>query len=343
MNVLVIGGTIFLGKHIVQTLLDRGHQVTIFNRGVHNADLFPDAEKLRGDRNGDISALEGRTWDAVIDTCGGIPRGVRATARMLSDSGHYTFISSISAFSDFSRPGIDESAPVGTLEDETVEEVTFETYGPLKVLCERAAEEEMPGRVLNVRPGLIVGADDWSDRFSYWPRRIARGGEVLVPGRPDAPVQIIDVDDLAEWIVRMVEEGKTGLYNATGPDFKLTMGEIVEECRRVSRSDAEFTWVPDEFLVREDVGQWMELPLWIAEDESMNGFSLVDCRKAIADGMTFRPLAETIRATLDWSATLPADRPTRAGMAPEREKDLLEKWHAEEAGSTVESNADAEA
>ena len=330
MNLLIIGGSIFLGKHLTQQAIARGHSVTLFNRGIHNPDLFPEAAKIKGDRNSDCALLAGGKWDAVIDTCGSFPRQITMVMDALRGNiGHYTFISSISAFSDFSTPGMDESGPVGSLEDETMEEVTFESYGPLKVLCERAVQQAMPGHALNIRPGLIVGRDDWSDRFSYWPRRIARGGQVLLPGKPEAPVQIIDVEDLAAWTLNMTEQGKSGLYSATGPGHQLTMADVADACRSVSGSDATFTWVPDEFLLREGVGQWMELPLWIAEDPAMAGFSQVDCGRAIADGLTFRPLAETVRAVLDWSATLPVDRQPRAGISAEREAELLKKWHAE--------------
>ncbi len=206
MKLLVLGGTVFLGRHLVEAATARGHSVTLFNRGQHNPELYPEVEKLRGDRDSDLSALQGRRWDAVIDTCGYLPRAVRASAELLADAvDHYTFISSISVYADFHTPAMDESAPVGTLADETVEEVTGETYGPLKALCEQAAERALPGRVLNIRPGLIVGPHDPTDRFTYWPVRVARGGEVLAPGRPHVPVQVIDGRDLAEWTVRMVE------------------------------------------------------------------------------------------------------------------------------------------
>ena len=189
MNLLILGGTVFLGRHLVEAALARGHAVTLFNRGQHNPDLFPEVERLRGDRDGDLQALEGRRWDAVVDTCGYVPRVVRASAEMLAPNvDHYTFISSISVYADTSKPGIDEQAPVGTLDDPTTEEVTGESYGPLKALCEQAAEAAMPGRVLNIRPGLIVGPHDPTDRFTYWVRRVAEGGEVLAPGNPHAPV-----------------------------------------------------------------------------------------------------------------------------------------------------------
>jgi 2'-hydroxyisoflavone reductase len=323
-KLLILGGTIFLGRHLVDAALARGHEVTLFNRGKHAPELYPEVEKLRGDRDGNLSALERRTWDAAIDTCGYVPRLVRASAERLSDSvGHYAFISSISVYADWSKPHMDESAPVGTLDDPTVEQVTGETYGPLKALCEQAAESALPGRALNVRAGLISGPYDGSHRFPYWPRRVARGGEVLAPGNPDAPVQLIDARDLAEWIVRMAEAGKAGVYNATGPGETLTMGQTLDECRRVTGSDVRFTWVPEETLLAAGVAPYTELPLWIPQSAGEPGHSTVDCRKAIAAGLTFRPLAETVRDTLAWDRTLPDDADRGAGMKPEREAELL--------------------
>jgi 2'-hydroxyisoflavone reductase len=329
MQLLILGGTIFLGRHLVDAAAARGHAVTLFNRGQHNPELYPDVEKLRGNRDGDLEALRGRRWDAVIDTCGYVPRIVRASAELLAPSvDHYTFISSISVYAGMQTPGMDESAPVGTLEDASVEEVTGATYGPLKALCEQAAETAMPGRVLNIRPGLIVGPHDPSDRFTYWPRRVARGGEVLAPGRPGRAVQIIDVRDLAEWTVRMVEGQQTGVYNATGPDHVLTMGEVLDACQDVSGSDARFTWVSEEWLREAGVAPWSELPLWVPEREENAGFSSIDCRQAFAAGLTFRPLTDTVRDTLAWVADLPADREPRAGLKPEREQELLAGWKA---------------
>jgi 2'-hydroxyisoflavone reductase len=328
MNLLILGGTIFLGRHLVESALRRGHKVTLFNRGQHNPELFPEVEKLRGDRTEDLSALEGRTWDAVIDTCGYVPRVVRRSAEALKDAvGHYTFISSISVYPDFSTPGMDETAPVGTLEDPTVEEVTGETYGPLKALCEQAVEEALPGRTLNIRPGLIVGPFDPSDRFTYWPRRVARGGEVLAPAGPDFPVEIIDARDLAEWNLDMIEQGKTGVYNATGPDYPLTLGEILETCKAVSRSDAQFVWMDEKFLLENKVGPWMELPLWVADEEGSR-FERLGSARAIADGLRYRPLEEIVRDTLEWDRTRPADVEYKAGMKPEREQELLNAWRA---------------
>lgn len=326
MKLLILGGTAFLGRHLVDAAQARGHEITLFNRGQRNPALFPDLEKLRGNRDGDLAALQGRRWDAVIDTCGFVPRIVRASAELLADVvDHYTFISSISVYADFRKRGMGEDAPVGTLEDETTEEVTNEAYGPLKALCEQAAERAMPGRVLNIRPGLIVGPHDPTDRFTYWPHRIAQGGEVLAPGRPERQVQFIDARDLAGWTIRMVEAKQTGVYNATGPDYSLTMGQVLEECRRQGGSDARLIWVDEKRLLEAGATPWMEVPLWIPEtDPDAPGFAATNCTKAFAAGLTFRPLADTVRDTLAWDATRPADVERRAGIKPEREAHYLQ-------------------
>ncbi|HJZ50545.1 MAG TPA: SDR family oxidoreductase [Roseiflexaceae bacterium] len=335
MKLLILGGTIFLGRYLVEAALAAGHDVTLFNRGQHNPELYPEVEKLRGDRDGGLAALRGRRWDAVVDTSGYLPRVARASAELLADAvDHYTFISSISVYPHFRSLGTDESAPVDTLDDPNIEEVTGETYGPLKALCEQAAEQALPGRTLVIRPGLIVGPHDYSDRFTYWVRRVAQGGEVLAPERPDWHTQIIDVRDLAEWTLRMAERRLVGVYNATGPAYDLSFGQLLDTCRAVSGSDARFTWVSEQFLVEQEVGAWIELPLWIPQsDPDMLGFSDVSCAQAIAAGLTFRDLATTVRDTLAWDATRSdeADPPSRAiqpraGLKPERERALLQAW-----------------
>jgi 2'-hydroxyisoflavone reductase len=257
-----------------------------------------------------------------------VPRIVRASAEALAGAvEHYTFVSSISVYASFSTIGIDEQAPVGKLADESVEQVDGETYGPLKALCEQAAEQALPGRVLNLRPGLIVGPHDPTDRFTYWPQRVAEGGAVLAPNRPEHGTQIIDVRDLAEWTVQMVEARQVGIYNATGPEYRLTMGQLLDACRAVSGSDAQISWVSERFLLDAGVQPWSELPLWVpAEDPSNAGFDAIDCSRAIAAGLRFRPLADTIRDTLAWAATRPADHAWRAGLAREREAELLAAW-----------------
>ena len=325
MKLLILGGTVFLGRHIVESALERGHEVTLFNRGQHNPDLFPHVEKLHGDRNGELSVLEGRQWDAVIDTSGFVPRIVRASAEALRNSvKHYTFISSISVFAQFDTIGLTEDAPVATLEDETVEEVTNETYGALKALCEQAVEQVMPGRALIVRPGLIVGPDDPTDRFTYWPARTVRGGEMLAPGRPDQQTQFIDVRDLAGWVVRMVETHKTGIYNATGPDYTLTWGQFLEECKSVANSSTNIVWVGNTFaadLMEKEVANFQP---WVPEEYA--SMRSVNCQKAFSEGLTFRPLADTIRETLIWKDASPTGKEMRSGLAPEQEEELLREW-----------------
>jgi 2'-hydroxyisoflavone reductase len=320
MKILVLGGTVFLGRHLVDAALARGHEVTLFNRGQHNAELYPELEKLRGDRDGDLTALQGRRWDAVLDPSGYVPRIVRASAELLAPNvSHYTFISSLSVYGETHTPGMDESTSLATMDDPTSENVQ-EHYGALKTLCEQTVESVMPGRALNVRAGLIVGPQDPTDRFTYWPRRVAQGGDVLAPGRPERFVQFIDARDLAEWTLRMVETGGAGAYNATGQHDVTTMADLLRTCKEVSGSDARFVWVEDAFLTEQGAGAWMELPLWIPEsDGAMTGFLRCSSDKAIRDGLRFRPLAETVRDTLAWDRSRPADTEHRAGMKPERE------------------------
>jgi 2'-hydroxyisoflavone reductase len=335
MRILVLGGTVFLGRAFVDAALAAGHEPTLFTRGRRNPDLYPDVEKLRGDRDGDLGALRGREWDAVVDTSGYVPRVVREGAELLRAAApHYQFVSSISASADFSTPGLNEDTPVAELEDPATEAVE-ENYGALKVACERVVQEVYGDGALIVRPGLIVGPHDPTDRFTYWPRRIAAGGDVLVPNPPERGIQFVDVRDLAEWMLRLAEQRTGGVYNATGPAEPLTMERFVEESRAVAGSDARFVWVDADFLVEQGVGPWMELPLWIPGDEYA-GFMETDVSRAVAAGLTFRPLAETIRATLDWDRARPdeekgvfrssAAAETSVGLRPERERELLAAW-----------------
>ncbi len=296
--------------------------MTLFNRGKSNPDLFPNCEHIIGDRDGGLGVLQDHRWewDAVIDTCGYLPRQVHAAASALAHRvNRYIFISSISAYADFSQMGIDEQSPTAVLEDETVETVTNETYGGLKAACEQAAEQAMEGRVLVIRPGLIVGPHDAIDRFTYWPYRVAQGGEMLAPGDAGQQTQFVDVRDLAAWTIHMVEEQKTGIYNATGPDYTLSMGQFLEACRQVTGSDTRFTWVKEDFLTSHDV----DLPNWVPD--AYKGLLAVNCQKAFQDGLRFRPLAQTIRDTLAWKR---ADGSAmRVGLTPEQEQTLLEAWH----------------
>ncbi len=326
MKILILGGTVFVGRHLVEAALNRGHEVTLFNRGQHNTELFPQVEKLRGDRDGDLEALRGRRWDVVIDTSGYVPRVVSASAELLAKAvDYYVFISTISVYPDtVQERNVDENGRLGTLEDETTEEITGDTYGPLKVLCEQAVERALPGRTLIIRPGLIVGPDDPTDRFTYWPVRVARGGEVLAPRPPDARAQFIDVRDLAEWTIRLAEDEQTGIYNATGPDYPLTMAHVLEESKRVSGSDAHIVWIDEAFLIEHGVEPWTGLPLWIPDAP---GFHDLNVDRAIAAGLTFRPLADTIRDTLAWYAERPEETELRVGLAPAAEQEVLQAWH----------------
>ncbi|MBK9924068.1 MAG: SDR family oxidoreductase [Anaerolineales bacterium] len=326
MNILVLGGTRFLGRHIVNSALARGHQITLFNRGKSNPNLFPNIEVILGDREHDIDKLSDRAWDAVIDTCGYVPRIVHESAVGLERSvGRYVFISSISVYPDsiLSKIGIDESDPVGKLEDETVEEITGETYGPLKALCEKLVFDMYGDRGLVVRPGLVVGPNDISDRFTYWPVRIAKGRDVLAPEKPDVPVQIIDVRDLSDFVIKLIETEATGIYNATGPEYELTLGAMLETCKQISGSDANFKWASVEFLKQNNVAEWSDMPVWIPNNEESQGFSRMNVSKGIKAGLKFRPLEDTVRDTLAWANTRPADHEWRAGLRSEREQELL--------------------
>jgi 2'-hydroxyisoflavone reductase len=324
MNILIIGGTKFLGRHLVESALARGHNVTLFNRGKTNPGLFPQVETILGDREHDIEKLAGRAWDAVIDVAGYYPRIVRLSATGLERAvGRYVFISSISVYADVSKIGIDESQPVGKIEDETIEEITGESYGPLKALCEKTVLDLYGERGLVIRPGLIVGPNDPTDRFTYWPMRVARGGEVLAPEKPEVLVQIVDVRDLSEFIIKLIEEKASGIYNATGPDHELTLGAMLDACQQVSGSDATYKWMSVEFMKQNKVEEWSDMPVWVPDIEENQGFSRVDVSKAIKAGLKFRPLADTVRDTIAWANTRPADHEWRAGLKPEREQELL--------------------
>lgn len=321
MKLFLLGGPRFLGRAIADVALERGHELTFFNRGTTNPDLYPGVERIIGDRAGYLTGLGERTWDAVIDTSGYLPNDVRASAEALAGCGLYCFVSSISVYADFARPN-DEDSQVAELGDLPADEVTNESYGALKALCEEAAREVFRERALVVRPGLIVGPHDPTGRFTYWPHRMARGGEVVAPAPPDRRTQVIDVRDLGEWIVELCERGSPGTFNATHPG--LMWSELLDSCRAVSGSDADVTWVPDEFLLEHEVGQWMELPLWLADPE-MAAADDVSVRRALDAGLTFRSLDETVRGALEQARTTDA-----AGLAPEREAELLAAWHGRE-------------
>ena len=316
MKLLVLGGTKFLGRHVVAHALAEGHEVTTFTRTSEVAGT----ESLHGDRDGDLDALRGHAWDGVVDTSGYVPRIVRQSAELLKDSvQRYVFVSSISVYADFSQP-ISESSPVAELEDPDTEEI-MEHYGALKAACERVVEDVYGDRSARVRAGLIVGPYDPTDRFTYWPRRIAAGGETLAPGDPEAPTLFVDARDLAAFLVQLALHGPGGVFNATGPAQPLTMRALFEQLRDALGSDAAFTWLDDETLLAAEVEPWTGLPLWLPGDDYA-GMAKADISRAVDAGLTFRPLAETARDTQAWDAAEPGERPT---LSRERETEILTK------------------
>ena len=339
MKLMIIGGTRFVGRHLVAAALARDHEVTLFNRGNYSIDAV---ETIRGDRHNDddLAKLKAHRWDVVIDTCGHLPRAVRAATEILSGSvDRYVFISSQNAYASVSVAGVDETHPRATLTSDQLDAANaIDTsgqpnygalYGGLKALCEKAAEEVMPNRVLIIRPGLIVGPYDYTDRFTYWVARVARGGEVLAPGRPKRFVQFIDARDLAKWIVSMAERKATGIYNANRAPAELTMQSVLDECKSVSDSDASFTWASEDFLLQENVSAWSSMPLWLPEEAAphLKGFMFVNCDKAIASGLVIRPLSGTIGDTLAWYQTTRLNQELKAGITGDKEQTLLRKWH----------------
>ena len=329
LKVLVLGGTRFLGPEVVWAALARGHAVTLLNRGKTDPRAFPSLPALRGDRDGDMSALEGKTFDAVVDTCAYVPAQVRRVARALGGRvGHYTLVSSVSVYAAFGKsPGaITEDSPTARVPDEAAEEVTGGTYGALKALCEREAEAAWPGRTAAVRPGLIAGPGDPTDRFAYWPVRVGRGGEVLAPGDGEAEVQVIDVRDLAAWIATLAEAGDAGVFNAVGFPRPLSFREMLDAAREAAGSDASFSWVSAPFLAEHGVEPWHPLPAWLPPGVQAH----VANERAVARGLKFRPVAQTIADTLSWvraTGRQPAwGTGAVPGLSPERESTLLKEW-----------------
>jgi 2'-hydroxyisoflavone reductase len=339
LRILILGGTGFTGPYQIRYALERGHKVTTFNRGkTHPGETPPDVEQLVGDRNGKLDALKNRQWDVVIDNPTTLPAWVRDAAQILKGNvDRYVFISTISVYGEI-KQGVDESAPLAKYEGpdpskETLEAMKasgYKTYGPLKALSEKEAEKWFPGKVLIIRPGLIVGPRDETDRFTYWPVRIDRGGEVLAPGSPDDPVQFIDARDLAEWTIRMVEKGEAGIYNATGPAKPLGISGMLDGIKGAEKSNATFTWVNEEFVTQQKVEPWSDMPVWTGKD---SGLARTSISRALAKGLTFRPLADTARDTLAWFKSLPQDRQSklRAGLTPEREAEVLAAWKKKKA------------
>ena len=342
LRILILGGTGFTGPYQVRYALSRGHKVTTFNRGkTHPGELPNEVEQLVGDRNGKLDALKGRQWDVVIDNPTTLPAWVGDAAQILqSNVERYVFISTISVYGEV-KTGPDENAPTEKYEGadpykETLEAMKaggYKTYGPLKALSEKEAEKWFPGKTLIIRPGLIVGPRDETDRFTYWPVRIDKGGEVLAPGSPDDPVQFIDARDRAEWTIRMAENRETGIYNATGPAKPLEIRQMLDEIKDALHSSAAFTWLPAEFLQQQKVEAWSDMPVW-AGDEL--GLARTNISRALAKGLTFRPLAETARDTLAWFKSLPQDRRSKlhAGLTPEREAEVLAAWKKQKAVSS---------
>ena len=339
LKILILGGTGFIGSFQVRYALSRGHEVTVFNRGKSHPGKLPQAVKqLIGDRNGQLDALKGREWDVVIDNPTTLPVWVRDAAQILKGQvERYVFISTISVYSDKSQPDMDESGPLQKYEGADAMSETPETllasnrrlYGPLKVMSEREVEKWFSGQALIIRPGLIVGPGDETDRFTYWPVRVARGGEVLAPGEASDPVQFIDARDLAEWTIRMVEQGTTGIYNATGPKQKFTIGEMLDGIRQVTKSDARFTWVKAEFLAAQKIWAWSDMPVWMPAQGEIAGFCQISIQKALGKGLTFRSFSDTTEATLEWIREQPSGRQEqlKAGIKAEREAEVLAAWH----------------
>ena len=318
MRLLVLGGTAFLGRHVVDSALAHGHEVTIFTRGRTNPELYPEVEHLVGDRDGALGALAGREWDGVVDTSGYVPRVFRQSAELLRDAvGRYVFVSSVSVYADVSVP-IDESSPVAQLDDQASEDVEGD-YGALKAACERVVDDVYGDRGASVRAGLIVGPYDPTDRFTYWPGRLAEGGDVLAPGDPDAPVQLIDARDLGAWLVRLAEHGPGGVFNGTGPAEPLTLGELLERAIAALESEARLVWTDEQRILDAGVQPWMELPLWLPGDDYA-GFMRADISRALAAGLHFRPVEETVRDTLAWSREAGEQRPT---LTREKEREIL--------------------
>lgn len=328
MKILILGGKRFLGIALVEAALQAGHTPTLFNRGLTNPELFPKVTNLIGDRDGDLNALKRRKWDAVIDTSGFVPRVVKQSASFLSGRcGSYTFISSVSVYQDFRMPDITEDYTLAQLDDPENEDFSGDAYGPLKALCEYEIQQNFDGPVLVLRPGLIVGPNDPTDRFTYWPWRVSLGGKVLAPAPPSSNLQFIDVRDLAEFIIRMIENGNEGAYNVAGPKKPATLGSLLVACREASLSNASFVWVEEPFLLNENVTPWTDLPLWVpSTDPAFTGFYNININKAIKAGLKFRPLSQTVSDILAWLSKSLGDQKMKVGINIAKETELLMKY-----------------
>lgn len=345
MKVLILGGTRFLGKALAEEGLNRGHDITLFNRG-NNKEAFSEVEQLVGDRDGDVSQLKNRKWDAVMDTCGFAPNQINKIAAVLGDSiEHYTYISSISVYKDWIPLNLTEdyhlqSMPQNRLKDVEEGRISpYEYYGALKVLCEAEAEKHWPGRVLHIRAGQLVGPFDYTDRLPYWVQRVSEGGYIVVPGRPDRPIQLIDVKDIATWGFNMAENSKAGKYNLTGPDYELTMEELLNTCKSVTNSNAKFVWTDEQFVLDHQIQPWTEMPLWIPEHFPLDGedkpwHMCISVKKAIENGLSFRPLEDTIYDVYQWEKGR-QDSGRKAGISREKEQELLDAWFQKEKKDTL--------
>ncbi|WP_199873132.1 NAD-dependent epimerase/dehydratase family protein [Ideonella sp. A 288] len=329
MKLLVVGGTQFVGRHLVDAALARGDEVTLFNRGRTAAALPAGVQWRAGDRRGDLSALAEGRWDAVVDTCGYLPSEVARMADALDGRiGCYAFVSSVSAYASATRPN-DEQAPLGRIDDEDTEVVDGRTYGPLKAACERVLQARLGGRALCIRPGLVVGPHDPTQRFTWWPARLARaaldGAPVLAPGEPSRPIQFIDARDLAAFVLRALDDGLRGAFNAVAPPGFTTMGALLQACAAAAGASAPIAWAHADVLAREGVRPWVEMPLWLPADGEHGAFMDVDSTKALSAGLRLRPLAETVVDTLAWWRTLPPAQQVfdKAGLSPEREVEVL--------------------
>jgi 2'-hydroxyisoflavone reductase len=332
MHILIMGGTKFVGRHVVEVALRRGHEVSIFNRGLQNPGLFPEVEQLKGDRNGDLESLRGRRFDAVIDTSAYRPAHVESLLAALAEPpSHYTLVSTQSVYASFPpRTSFDEQSAVLAGD---------EAYGALKARAEEVLLNSLPGRATIVRPGLIVGPHDPTGRFTYWPQRIAQGGRVLVPGRPDRPIQFIDARDLAEWLVHATEHTQVGVFNVACPAGSVTMAQLLEACLAETNSTAELHWVDDASITAAGIAPWTGLPLWLPEDDpQFGGFMHANSERAVAAGLRFRPVRQTVADTLAWSRQVAGETVSSdqvATLTDEREQELLGQLIGATAGASI--------
>ncbi len=329
-SLLILGGTGFIGPHLTEHALARGWKVTHFNRGKRDPDGVPNVETLIGDRKGQLDSLKGRRWDAVIDDTGYIPKFCKMSTDLLApNTGYCLFVSSISAYAGFEKPN-QEDSPAGVLANPDQEEITNESYGPMKALCEQYVRDAWGAKSSIVRPGYIVGPLDPTDRFTYYPVRVARGGEIAVPGTPTDPIQVVDVRDLVRFMLDLVEQQATGNFNAVTAPGALSMGGLIESCQRVSRAETKFTWIDENFLGKALKPEEMNLAPWNPIRGAEAAASLTGIQRSIAAGLRARPIDDTVRDTLTWHETRPAERKTalRSGLSEEREAALLAAWHA---------------